>query len=131
MRLEEDVKLDYKDVLIRPKRSTLSSRQEVDLTRSFVFKSSGRSLTTIPLIASNMDGVGTMDMARAFIPHQMLVALHKFYSPEQLKTFFEALTPEESPYVFYTMGIKDRDVEKLDALLVMIDENAISSICID
>ena len=131
MRLEEDVKLDFKDVLIRPKRSTLTSRSEVDLTRTFEFKASGQSITTVPLIASNMDGVGTMTMARAFAPHKMLVALHKYYSVDELKNFFESLTPDEAPYVFYTMGIKERDVEQLDALLSVMDENRIASICID
>ena len=131
MRLEEDVKLDFKDVLIRPKRSTLTSRSEVDLTRTFDFKSSGQSLATVPLIAANMDGVGTMAMARAFIAHKMLVALHKYYPTLELKGFFESLTPEEAPYVFYTMGIKERDVEQLDALLAVMDEGRIASICID
>ncbi|HVV39251.1 MAG TPA: GMP reductase [Candidatus Paceibacterota bacterium] len=131
MRLEEDVKLDFKDVLIRPKRSTLTSRSEVDLTRTFDFKVSGQSLTTVPLIAANMDGVGTMAMARAFAPHNMLVALHKYYSAEELKNFFESLNPEDAKYVFYTMGIKERDVQQLDALLVIMDEDRIKSICID
>lgn len=131
MRIEEDVKLDYKDVLIRPKRSTLSSRSEVDITRTFSFVSSGRLLTSIPIIASNMDGVGTMTMARALIPHHMLVTLHKYYPVEDLKDFFESLSEEDAPYVFYTMGIKDRDVEKLDSLFSVLDESKIASICID
>lgn len=131
MRLEEDVKLDFKDVLIRPKRSTLSSRSEVDLSRTFDFQASGRSLTTIPLITANMDGVGTFAMARAFFPHKMLVALQKYYTVAELKDFYESITPDESPYVFYTMGIKERDVEKLDALLAVMDEGRIASICID
>ena len=37
MRIDDDMKLDYKDVLIRPKRSTLESRKEVDLERKFIF----------------------------------------------------------------------------------------------
>lgn len=131
MRIEEDLKLDYSDVLIRPKRSTLNSRSEVDVTRTFVFKHAGRELDAVPIIATNMDGVGTMAMARALMPHKMLVALHKWYSPEQLKDFFEGLSPEDAPYVFYTMGIVEKDIERLDALLEIMDENALASICID
>jgi GMP reductase len=131
MRLEEDIKLDYSDVLIRPKRSTLNSRSEVDITRTFSFKDSGRSITAVPIVASNMDGVGTMAMARALIPHKMLVTLHKWYTPEQLKTFFESLSPEEAPFVFYTMGIVEKDIEKLDALLDILDEELFPSICVD
>ena len=59
MRIEEDVKLDYKDVLLRPKRSTLRSRSEVDLNRKFVFRHSKREWTGVPLIVANMDTVGT------------------------------------------------------------------------
>ncbi|KKW24863.1 MAG: GMP reductase [Candidatus Kaiserbacteria bacterium GW2011_GWB1_52_6] len=131
MRIENEIKLDYKDVLIRPKRSTLTSRSEVDITRAFSFKDSGQTITSVPIIAANMDGVGTIAMARAFLPHKMLVALHKHYELKVLKKFFESLTHEQAPYVFYTMGIKDTDVERLTALLKIVDEKKIAGICID
>ncbi|MDP3645718.1 MAG: GMP reductase [bacterium] len=131
MRIEEDVKLDYKDVLIRPKRSTLSSRSEVDITRTINFKASKQSITAIPIIAANMDGIGTFAMARAFIKQKMFVALHKHYSVPELKKFFESLKRVEAPYVFYTMGIRDADIKKLDALLKVVNEEKIASICID
>jgi GMP reductase len=67
MHIEQDVKLDYKDVLIRPKRSVLSSRKEVDLKRTFKFKHSGWEWTGVPIMAANMDGVGTLDMAQAIL----------------------------------------------------------------
>src|SRR5258708_4191527 len=100
MRIEEDVKLDFKDVLIRPKRSTLSSRSEVALERTINFKASKQSVTGVPIIAANMDGIGTFAMARVFIKHKMFVALHKHYSVKELKDFFGSLKRTESPYVF-------------------------------
>ena len=86
MRIEESTKLDFKDVLIRPKRSTLKSRQDVDITRNFTFKWSGKKYSGVPIIAANMDGVGTFDMAKAFIEHdcKMSAALHKHYPLEAL-----------------------------------------------
>jgi hypothetical protein len=42
-RIETEVRLDFKDVLIRPKRSTLKSRSQVDVTREFRFLNSKRS----------------------------------------------------------------------------------------
>uniref|UniRef100_A0A8C5HX55 GMP reductase n=1 Tax=Gouania willdenowi TaxID=441366 RepID=A0A8C5HX55_GOUWI len=69
-RIENDIKLDFKDVLLRPKRSTLKSRSEVDLMRSFTFRNSKGSYRGIPIIAANMDTVGTFEMA---------VALHNVY----------------------------------------------------
>ena len=65
MRIEEEIKLDYSDVLFRPKRSTLKSRKEVDLSRTYQFKYSNREWTGIPIMASNMDGVGELEVADA------------------------------------------------------------------
>lgn len=62
-KIEEGIKLDFKDVLLRPKRSTLKSRAEVDLTREYTFRSSGQRYTGIPIIAANMDTIGTFEMA--------------------------------------------------------------------
>jgi len=57
MRIEDEVKLDFRDVLIRPKRSTLSSRKEVDLTRTYKFKHSGVEWTGVPLIQKFISSV--------------------------------------------------------------------------
>lgn len=65
MRIEQDIKLDFKDVLIRPKRSTLTSRSEVDISRDYVFLHSKKKYSGIPIIAANMDSTGTLGMARA------------------------------------------------------------------
>lgn len=115
MRIDHDVKLDFRDVLIRPKRSTLTSRKNVDLERTFTFMHSGRSWTGVPVAASNMDTTGTFEMARALSPHKMITALHKHYSIEDLQRFFADF---DSPdYVAYSLGIRDEDFEKLAAVL--------------
>lgn len=80
MRIEEDIKLDYTDVLFKPKRSKLTSRRDVDLTRTFKFHNSGRTWTGVPIIASNMDGVGTFAMAKVFQKHKMLTIIKKHYT---------------------------------------------------
>ncbi len=76
MRIENEPKLDFKDVLIRPKRSTLASRSNVDISRTFRFLHTGAEWTGFPLIAANMDVTGTFAMARVFSAHGALVALH-------------------------------------------------------
>jgi GMP reductase len=112
MRIEQDVKLDFKDVLIRPKRSKLNSRSEVVLHRSYTFRNTpGKEYSGVPIIAANMDTVGTMKMAMAFQKHGMSVALHKFYSEDQLIEFFKK---PESKNMFYTLGASDQDLEKFD-----------------
>ena len=78
MRIEDEVKLDFSDVLIRPKRSTLVTRKEAVLTRKFKFKWTDETWEGIPIIASNMDHTGTIEMANAISKHRMLTALCKF-----------------------------------------------------
>lgn len=82
MRIEQDIKLDYKDVLFKPKRSKLESRRDVDLTRTFNFHNSGNEWTGIPIMSSNMDGVGTFEMAKVLQEHKMLTVMRKHYSVE-------------------------------------------------
>jgi GMP reductase len=86
MRIEADIKLDYQDVLFKPKRSTLTSRKDVDLTRTFKFYNSGKEWTGTPIMASNMDGVGTFAMAKVLQDKKMITVLRKHYSLDDWKT---------------------------------------------
>jgi GMP reductase len=79
MRIEQDIKLDYKDVLFKPKRSKLESRRDVDLTRTFKFHH-GNEWTGVPIMSSNMDGVGTFAMAKVLQEHKMITVMRKHYS---------------------------------------------------
>jgi GMP reductase len=115
MRIENDVKLDFSDVLIRPKRSTLTSRKKVDLERTFTFIHSGRTWTGVPVVAANMDTTGTFEMARALARRRMITALHKHYSVEEMGEFFTDFA--EPDYVAYSLGIRDEDFAKLTAAL--------------
>ena len=83
MRLDNEVKLDYKDVLLKPKRSTLSSRRDVDMTRSFSFRNSGETYECCPIIASNMDGVGTFSMAKVIQEYKMMTTITKTTTIDQ------------------------------------------------
>jgi protein transport protein HofC len=91
MRIEEDLKLGFKDVLIRPKRSTLKSRSDVELERQFTFKHSGQSWSGVPIIAANMDTVGTFSMASALASFDILTAVHKHYSVEEWQALLQSL----------------------------------------
>jgi len=128
MRIEEDVKLDYKDVLLRPKRSTLVSRSQVDLRRRFTFKHSKRSWEGVPLIVANMDTVGTFDMALALARHGAMVAVHKHYSVEEWAAFVAA-HPEAAAHVAVSSGVSTADLQKLDQILERCP--AVQTICLD
>ncbi len=132
MRIEDGIKLDFKDVLIRPKRSTLASRKDVDITREFIFKWSKRKFSGVPIIAANMDGVGTMEMVKAFEAdgHGLTVALHKHYQAEDLAAFF-AMHGESA---WYSIGITKDDQDKLKKVLQSKAQKSgkgIQKICID
>lgn len=129
MRIEQDIKLDFKDVLIRPKRSTLSSRREVDIKRQYRFKWSGRTYNGVPIVAANMDGVGTIAMAQAFYAQGdgMSVALHKHYAPDRLVGFFDA--DAAAANAWFSMGVSEKDEEKLEAFVVRC--GAPERLCID
>ena len=85
MRLDNEIKLDYKDVLLKPKRSTLSSRRDVEMTRSFTFKNSGETYECCPIVASNMDGVGTFSMAKVIQDYKMMTTITKTTTIDQWK----------------------------------------------
>ncbi len=129
MRIEEDKKLDFKDVLIRPKRSTLRSRKDVDITREYKFKWSQRSYKGIPIIAANMDGVGTFAMAEALMKSdsKMSVAMHKHYSLEDLIAFYDKYGSES---LWYSIGMVKDDQEKLEDFLERRPDT-LDKICVD
>ncbi len=129
MRIENDVKLDFKDVLIRPKRSTLNSRKEVILEREYQFKNSHK-FKSIPIISTNMDTIGTFEMAYKFYNHNMMVALHKFHTIENLVNFFK---DRRSLFSFYTLGTSKGDMEKFEKVIDQIGEHNhyLNKICID
>ncbi len=89
MRIEEEIKLDYSDVLFRPKRSTLKSRKDVDLNRKYTFKHSRLSWKGIPIIASNMDGVGEIEVAKKLSSHKLMTALTKQHDINQIGTIYK------------------------------------------
>ncbi|MBK9951506.1 MAG: GMP reductase [Candidatus Competibacteraceae bacterium] len=130
MRIEADLKLGFRDVLIRPKRSTLGSRSQVSLERTFKFRHSGRTWTGIPIMAANMDSVGTFAMAMALARQGLFTAVRKHYSPEEWEAFSAAL-PEQGRlmHVAVSTGILDSDLAKLERILARRPE--LSFICMD
>ena len=126
MQIINDIKLDFQDVLIRPKRSKTVSRSKVDLTKTYKFLNSTATWTGVPIIAANMDSTGTFAMAEALSSEGMLTCLHKHYEFESLAEHFDQQA------MFYTMGIKDEDFAKLsDVRAVMGNCYPIKYFCMD
>ena len=129
MRVDWEVKLGFKDVLIRPKRSTLKSRSDVSLLRTYRFKHSQMEWTGIPIITANMDTTGTFSMAKKFLKHQLMTAIHKHYTLEQWQRFLMEITPDIYDYVMVSTGIQRDDFDKLKQL--MLSHPELKFICVD
>ena len=132
MRLEADIKLDFKDVLIRPKRSTLTTRSEVDISREFTFRHARVAYHGIPIVAANMDTIGTFEMARALDAFLLSTALHKHYGVDEYVEFFRGL--ERKSAAFYSMGIARSDEDKFHRVMEAFGagaESAVRYVCID
>jgi GMP reductase len=125
MRIEEDIKLDFKDVLIRPKRSSLESRQQVDLKRVYKFRHSKYEYHGIPIMASNMDGVGTLSMAEALAKHDLFTCLIKWYNTDI--EHFSNFRLNNNHYAVST-GTSDEDFKNLNTTLTGLGNQFI---CID
>jgi GMP reductase len=155
MRIDQDVKLDYKDVLIRPKRSTLSSRKEVQLERKFTFRNYTPYVATdvlpegypagpyveehyrgVPIMASNMDGVGTFEMADTLAKQNIFTCLVKTYSLQELIEFFDIdyfgkpFQVERSKYTAMSIGTGKDDFAKLSAVIGAVGD-LLKYVCID
>lgn len=129
MRVDTDIKLGFRDVLIKPKRSTLKSRSEVSLLRTFKFKHSGFSWEGYPIVAANMDTIGTFEMAEALAHRGLLTAIHKHYSLDEWKESFIAKDPKLGSFVMASCGVSEDDFEKLKKILSLAP--GIKFICLD
>ncbi len=127
MRIEEDLKLDYSDVLFRPKRSTLSSRKDVNLKRTYKFKYSNSEWSGIPIMAANMDGVGELGVAEKMSEFDMITCLTKQHDIKKLNQYKKIKSIYKN--IALSVGIKKEDFDILDKLLK--EFNFIKFICID
>ena len=129
MRIEQDLKLGFKDVMIRPKRSTLDSRSKVDLEREFSFLHSPYRWKGIPIMASNMDTIGTFAMAQALHKQRLFTAVHKHYSLDQWQTFLKDSAPGIVNSIAVSTGTSLEELKKLEAMISACPD--IRFICID
>lgn len=129
MRIEEDLKLGFKDVLFRPKRSTLSSRSQVELEREFRFHHTQKTWRGIPIIAANMDTVGTFAMAKALAEFDVMTAIHKHYRDDEWQQFAQNSSTDILKHCFVSTGTSKDDFEKLRRILALSPD--LQFICVD
>lgn len=129
MRIEYDIKLGFKDVMFRPKRSTLKSRSQVSLERTFKFRNAKTEWTGVPIMAANMDTVGTFEMALALADKKLFSAIHKHYSINEWKHFFENAPENIVDYIAVSTGTGANDLEKVQNVIEL--NSKMRFICID
>jgi GMP reductase len=139
MRIDNELRLDYKDVLIRPKRSTLKSRKQVQLERRFTFRNydpdfpdniEDHHYRGIPIMASNMDGVGTFAMADKLAEGRIFTCLVKTYSADELIEYFDSDMPERTANVAMSIGTSDDDWCKLEIVYAIVKDK-LKYVCMD
>lgn len=129
MRIESGIKLGFKDVMIRPKRSTLKSRSQVSLVRQFKFLHSDYTWEGIPIMAANMDTVGTYEMADALSHQQLFTTIHKHYSLSEWKNYLSNAADGIENFIAVSTGTGKNDFEKLEAIMSQFPQ--LRFICID
>ncbi len=131
MKIEIDKKLDFNDVLFRPKRSELSSRSEVELEREFVFPHSKRKWKGIPIISSNMDTISSIEMFKSLSKHKMITCFHKFINIDDIISCCNE--GFDSSYFMLSTGITEKNFSDLQSKVSKLKENNIDIhfICID
>lgn len=133
MKIENDIKFDFSDVLIRPKRTVLSSRSQVSLTRKFTFPNSTSTWEGVPVIAANMDTTGTFGVMDVLSKHQILTCLTKFYGKNDFKN--QPNMQHNWKNAIISTGISDTDYIKLSEILTWrsgsTDQDDITWVCVD
>lgn len=124
-----DLKLGFKDVMFRPKRSTLKSRSEVSLEQNFKFLHSTANWTGIPIMAANMDTVGTFEIAKVLAKEKLFTAIHKHYTLEEWNAFLKSVTPDFYDYIAVSTGTGKEDFEKIEQIITA--NSLLKFICID
>tara|TARA_B100000575_G_scaffold237315_1_gene199461 strand:- start:184 stop:1230 length:1047 start_codon:yes stop_codon:yes gene_type:complete len=127
MRIERDLKLTFDDVLIRPKRSTLISRSDVNLVREFTFRHTKETWSGVPIVAANMDTTGLFSIAEILQGHKMLTCTQKFYSTKEFSDAWE--NGVNSEFIAVTCGSTDESFELLNRK--MATDKGLKMICID
>ncbi len=129
MRIENEMKLGFTDVMIRPKRSTLKSRSQVSLNREFSFLHSDHKWSGVPIMAANMDTVGTFEMAEALAEHKIFTAVHKHYTLEQWAEFVHGKNAAVLDYIAVSTGTGDADFKKIQT--IFNNHKELKFLCID
>ena len=130
-RIEDDIKLDFSDVLIKPSKSQVNSRKDIKLECDYKFATSELKWSGIPIMASNMDGVGTIEMAETLGKQGLFTCLVKTYSAQKLIDFFDGYGEYRCNNTAMSIGISDSDYDKFKLVYNTVMPGRLKFVCID
>lgn len=133
MQIIEETQLDFSDVLIKPRRSTLSSRKDADLNREYKFKWSKDTVIGTGIMQSNMGTIGNFEMSRKLLKNGLFACLHKYHNVSDLVKFYDSLTDDEFERCFVSIGVRtsDNNLGSISAMVMRSDRHKYPPICID
>lgn len=133
MQIIEETQLDFSDVLIKPRRSTLSSRKDADLNRKYKFKWSNDTVIGTGIMQSNMGTIGNFEVSRKLLKNGLFACLHKYHSVRDLVKFYDSLTDDEFERCFVSIGLRtsDNNLGNIAAMVMLSNRHKYPPICID
>lgn len=127
MKIVNETKLDFDDILLVPARSPAASRKEVDLKRTYKFFHSPKEWAGLPIMAANMDTTGTFKMGTSLNVHEMITCLHKHYTTKKINDYFDYYNVEKNVWV--SIGMGSSEIPKLMEISESLHYSP--NICID
>lgn len=131
MQILSQTELDFSDVLIKPRRSTICSRKDANIVREYKFKWFKRNVNGTGIMNANMGTIGNFNVAKAMLDDGLFTCLHKHHKKEDLFEFYKTLKTNQDSFFrcFLSIGLRDNGLEKIQYLLEHL--GAIPPICID
>lgn len=116
MQIVDSVQLDFSDVLIKPRRSSIDSRSKVNISRDYKFKWCPIPITGTGIMQSNMGTIGNFEVSRKMLEQGLFACLHKHHNVEDLVSFYKELFSNGDGTwrrCFLSIGLRDNGIEKL------------------
>lgn len=127
MQIFYEKQLDFSDVILKPKRSRLNSRKEVNIVREYTFKKwSNKKISATGIFAANMSTTGTFEVAKVMGEHNLFTALHKHYEAKEIIEFLK--TNKRNDLIFISTGTGENDYKKVKQIL---KTGLVNNVCVD
>ena len=116
MQIINETQLDFSDVLIKPRRSSIDSRSKVDITREYKFKWCPYVIKGTGIMQANMGTIGNFEVSRKMLDKGLFACLHKHHNIDILIKFYKELIKRGDDTwrrCLLGIGLRDNGIDKL------------------